>query len=157
MKNQLTILALAITLLLVSISSQAFAQQSSPKFAQTLNHNVMRLELKPDLYAMFFNGSPNPMIPGEIILGTKIKNKGLKNAGAFKVKVLYRIGRTKRWNRLQEAGVASLDVGKFKALSFRHAVSSGKTYYYKMIIDHTNWIDEHNETNNIATTSVTFP
>lgn len=73
---------------------------------------------------------------------------------AFKVKVLYRTSLKAKWVYLQHAGVAELGIGEAKPLSFRHTVVRGKTYYYKMIVDYTDWIDESNEGNNTDTTSV---
>ena len=151
MKKIAKLIALGTMMTMLFGAGQVWAQKAK---APTAPAGEMRMELKPDLYALHFDGAK---VGKEIILGAKVRNKGLKKAGSFKVKVLYKKSPKAKWTFLQHAGVAELGIGESKPLSFRHNAVFGVTYYYKMVVDYTDWVDESNESNNEKYTKVIVP
>ena len=84
------------------------------------------------------------------------KAPGAPGAGESKLLVDWTIDPTSgRWNRVCEAGIPALGSGESKTVFCNDTVPAGKFKKYRATADHTNWIAESNEGNNINSAGYT--
>ena len=87
-----------------------------------------------------------------VVIANRILNS---STGAFKVLIEWTEDPAAGFNRLGEAGVTNLANSAVSrrlataTLYFSHTVPRGKAYKYRITADHTNMVDERDETNNI--------
>jgi hypothetical protein len=84
------------------------------------------------------------------------KAPGAPGAGESKLLVEWTADPTSgRWNRVCEAGIMPLGHGEVKTVTCNDTVPVGKFKKYRATADHTNWIAESNEGNNVNSAGYT--